>query len=88
MPIFTRELETTRFKAAPGMPLPARLDTVYGRKFLRERYGEDIITELDYRKPDNFLKMISKDSDLRDQFAKLKMVADTQAKTICDLAGK
>jgi archaellum component FlaC len=52
---------------------------------LREQYGDDIITELDYRQPENFLKLISKDSDVRDQFAKLKMVADAQAKTIRDL---
>lgn len=87
MHVFTRPLETRRFKAIAGMPLPSRLDTANGRKFLRDTYGEDIIMELDYREPDNFLALIAKDSDasVRDKYGKLKLLADGQASKIRDL---
>jgi hypothetical protein len=82
--IFTRELSTARFKAVAGMPVPARYDNAHARKFLKDTYGDDIIMELDYRRPENFLALIAKDSDasVRDQYAKLKMLADGQGKRI------
>ena len=85
--VFTRPIETPRFKAVAGMPVPAKLDTAHGRQFLRKTYGEDIIAALDYRQPDSFLALIAKDSDatVRDKYAALKSLADSQAKTIRDL---
>lgn len=87
MHVFTRALETRRFKAAAGMPLPARFDTVYGRKFLKDTYGPDIITELDYHNPQNFIALLGNDTDgeVREKYAKLKVLADNQGKALREL---
>ncbi len=87
MHVFTREIETRRFKSAPGMPVPARFDTVYGRKYLKEHYGEDVIAELDYRHPENFVALLGDltDGEVRQKYGQLKTLADAQAKQIRDL---
>lgn len=82
--VYTRELKTSRINAVPGLPVDARLNSPNGRKFLRERFGADIIAEVDVRKPGNFLALVGGETDgeLRDKFTKLRLLADEQAKTI------
>lgn len=85
--VYTRELKTSRINAVPGLPVESRLNSPHGRKFLRERFGSDVIAEVDVRRPGNFLALIGgeTDSDLKDKFTKLRLLADEQAKTIRSL---
>lgn len=87
MHFLTRNIETTRYKLAAGLPLPRRLDTPHGRRFMRETYGEDCIRELDYGNPDDIYKIIptGTDDEIRESYMKLKAVVDQQAKSIRDL---
>ncbi len=85
--VFTRSIETARFKALAGMPIPVKFNSVHARRYLRSKYGDDLIMEIDYSNPEEFLKVIGADSDemLRENFIKLKMLADEQASTITDM---
>ena len=87
MHVITRDLETKRYKFIAGLPVPPRLDTPSGRKFLRNTYGADILLEIDSRNPAEYLKLIGANSetDVKEKFAQLKLLTDQQAKRIRDL---
>ncbi len=85
--IFTRPINTGRFNALAGMPVPPKFNTVHARKYLKSKYGDDLIMELDYAKPEKFLKIIGSDSEelLPENFVKLKVLVDEQASSITGL---
>ena len=82
--VFAKPLETRRFKAVAGMPLPAKLNTVYGRRYLKTTYGDDVIAEVDYEHPETFIQLLDAKTDkgIREAYGKLKMVCDEQAKQL------
>lgn len=87
MHILTRDLESARYTFTAGMPLPRRLDTPNGRRYMRQSYGEDCIMELDPANPKAYLDLIGAGTSIEKdaQIVQLRETVENQAKEIRDL---
>jgi hypothetical protein len=82
--VATRSFKTNRYTFETGHPIPARLNTPHGRKFLQQTYGADVILEVDTAAPDKLLALFSKDGVNAQEYVRLKQLTEEQAKTLRD----
>jgi len=87
--VYAKEIKTDRFHVMPGEPLLDRHSSNLSRKYVREKYGRDAITQVDFKVPDSFLKIIGANDpkNLKEAYGKLKLFSDEQTKRIAELEG-
>jgi len=85
--VYTKEIVTPRYHVVPCQPLLDRHATGAVRRWLKEKYGNDVITTIDYKDPDGYLKIvgINNPAKLKENFASLKLLCDKQAERIKEL---
>lgn len=80
--VATRSFKTDRYTFEAGHPIPTRLNTPFGRKFLKQTYGEDVILEVDTAKPEKLLALFAKDGLDAQEYVRLKQLCEEQAKQL------
>ncbi len=80
--VFAKDLETKRFKAIAGMPVPPKYTSPHCIKLLREKYGEGVIREVTraYIDPEQMLEIFAGSAD--GQAKKLAAICASQEKAI------
>ena len=80
--VFGKDLETKRFKAVAGMPVPPKYSSSPHIKSLRLKYGHDAIKEIPqaYIKPEQMLEIFS--ASANEQIKKLAELCASQEKII------
>jgi len=80
--VFAKDLETKRFRAITGMPVPPKYTSPHCIRLLREKYGQDVIKEVTraYIDPEQMLEYFAGSSN--DQAKKLAVLCASQEKTI------
>jgi hypothetical protein len=83
--VATRSFKTERYNFEAGHMIPARLNTPMGRRFLKDKYGADVITEVDPDNPQKLLAIFAKDGLDPAQFVQLKQLCQKQAGELVEL---
>lgn len=84
--VFTKTIETNKFKAIAGMPVPPKYSSVYALNSIRTKYGKDSVKQVDYSNPATFAGLVSEDGkSMIENLRRLKALSEDQAREIKQL---
>lgn len=77
---YGRTIETRHGTCVAGMPVQPKWANTQSIRFLRAKYGSDVVVE-----GDKLYSVFADDGDLAQRYAKMQEIVDSQAKKIRDL---